>query len=118
VLERSERRLNEINRALRGSTLASTPPGWVSGHISAAADADRSVIDRLRDGTVDVHTLRERIEHAMWLKSRALAAFDTPSAAGSSECSDGKDNDGDRLVDGRVDSGCTRRQRTGRRARP
>jgi hypothetical protein len=105
MLDRSERRLNEINGALRGSALASTLPGWVSENISEAANRDNVAAGHLRRfwTATDIFL----VEKAVRLKSQALAALDTPAAASSPECSDGKDNDGDRLVDGRVDSGCT-----------
>lgn len=102
MLERSERRLKEIQRALQGSTI----PGWVNGQISAAAFRDRRDAARLRVYW-PLESIIESIELSMGFKSNTLSAFETPPAASSSECSDGKDNDGDRLVDGRVDSGCT-----------
>jgi len=102
MLERSERRLKEIQRALQGSTI----PGWVNGQISAAAFRDRRDAARLRVYW-PLESIIESIELSMGFKSNTFSAFETPPAASSPECSDGKDNDGDRLVDGRVDSGCT-----------
>lgn len=100
ALDRSRMRLREI---LEDRSL----PGAVVGAVADAAGFDSTAMESLRNpGSVNVTRGQKRIEHALRLKARAIGALPTPASTGS-QCADGRDNDGDRTVDARYDSGCT-----------
>ncbi len=105
ALDRSRTRLREI---LKDSSL----PTEVSQPIAGAHEFDQlaaSALRNLRDpvSVNDMREQRERIEKALRLKDLAFGVVSTLGSTGGFQCADGRDNDGDQLVDAPYDSGCT-----------
>jgi len=102
ALDRSRMRLHEILEDYPPPSL----PGLVVGSVADARNFDESVMkDLATPGSLA--KARKKIEYALRRKHQASGSLLPPPSTGGSQCSDGRDNDGDRLVDARYDAGCT-----------
>jgi hypothetical protein len=70
--------------------------------------AEDQILRALGERPYDLDEAIRRLERALKLKRAALATLRTAAApAATPQCGDGKDNDGDGIVDWTLDSGCT-----------
>lgn len=103
-LDDSIERLRRIEAGLGGLSL----PPYVRGSARAAAGYDGTAGSRLPPLNQAVREIAiSEIEQALLEKSQLHGALIPPPPPGGSQCADGRDNDGDRLVDARFESGCT-----------
>ena len=103
-LNASMERLRHIHEALKGSTLEP----WVRQSANAAAGLDSTAASRLPPLNQAIREIAmDEIEKALAEKHQLMGALTPAQAPGGSQCADGRDNDGDQLVDARYESGCT-----------
>jgi hypothetical protein len=103
-LDRSIDHLRRISEGLKGLSL----PPFVANSIHAASDYDNQATGRIPPFNQEIREIgMEEIERALYEKNQALAALISPPPPGRPQCADGRDNDGDQLVDARLESGCT-----------
>lgn len=103
-LDSSIERLRHIEKALQGLSL----PAYVRDSIRSAAGLDGIATARLPPLNQAIREIAiTEIERALNDKHQVLGALIAAPRAGASQCADGRDNDGDRLVDARYESGCT-----------
>ena len=104
ALDRSLAHLSELADAVRGLPRRS-PLAQAGSDAADASFYDRKASELLARG--DFSEARRWIaDTAMYFKSYASGALRPAANPGGSQCADGRDNDGDRLVDARYDSGC------------
>lgn len=113
MLSRSLKRLDHILDALESLSL----PPLVRRSVQDARHGDGSAAELLPTRFQPTREVAmKRIEKALREKYQALGALFPPPPPGGSQCADGRDNDGDQLVDARYESGCTSKKDTSERS--
>lgn len=103
-LDRSIDHLRRVAEGLKGLSL----PPFARSSIQAASGFDDQATGRLPPFNQAVREIAiDEIERALTDKRQVLGVLIPPAPAGAPQCADGRDNDGDQLVDARLESGCT-----------
>lgn len=104
ALDRSIARLDRIADGLQSLSL----PPYVRSSVRAASGLDNQATGRLPPFNQAVREIAiDEIEQALYEKNQVRGVLIPPPRSGASQCADGRDNDGDQLVDARYESGCT-----------